>query len=63
MVDWMHSLSIVSLVLVICAGTALVTLAIHAIADRLAAAGHRDAGRRAGRRPTPLIQVQPRIAT
>jgi hypothetical protein len=42
-VDWMHSLSIVSLVLVVCAGTALVTLAIHAIVDRLAAAGHRDA--------------------
>lgn len=43
MIDWLHSLSIVSLVLVVCAATALVTLAIYTIVVRLAAAGQRDA--------------------
>ena len=43
MVDWLHSLSIVSLLLVTCAATALVTVAIYVIVTRLAAAGQRDA--------------------
>jgi len=42
MTDWLHSLSIVSLVLVVCAATALVTVAIYLIVTRLAATGHRD---------------------
>jgi hypothetical protein len=41
-VDWLHSLSIVSLLLVVCAATALVTVAIYVIVTRLAAAGQRD---------------------
>jgi hypothetical protein len=41
-IDWLHSLSIVSLVLVVCAATALVTVAIYLIVTRLAAAGQRD---------------------
>ena len=43
MVDWLHSLSMVSLVLVVCAATAIVTLAIFVTVTRLAAAGHSDA--------------------
>ena len=43
MVNWLHSLSIVSLLLVTCAATALVTVAIYLIVTRLAAAGQRDA--------------------
>ena len=43
MVNWLHSLSIVSLLLVTCAATALVTVAIYVIVTRLAAAGRRDA--------------------
>ena len=43
MIDWLHSLPIAALVLVVCAATALVTLAIYVAATRLAAAGHRDA--------------------
>ena len=42
-VNWLHSLSIVSLLLVTCAATALVTAAIYVIVTRLAAAGQRDA--------------------
>jgi hypothetical protein len=42
-VNWLHSLSIVSLLLVTCAATALVTVAIYVIVTRLAAAGQRDA--------------------
>jgi len=42
-VNWLHSLSIVSLLLVTCAATALVTVAIYLIVTRLAAAGQRDA--------------------
>lgn len=42
-VTWLHSLSIVSLLLVTCAATALVTAAIYVIVTRLAAAGQRDA--------------------
>jgi hypothetical protein len=42
-IDWLHSLSIALLVLVVIAGTALVTVAIYMIVARLAAAGHRDA--------------------
>ena len=43
MVDWLHSLSMVSLVLVVCAATAMVTLAIFVTVTRLAAAGQSDA--------------------
>ncbi len=43
MFDWLHSLPIVWLVLVVCTATALITLAIFLIATRLADAGHRDA--------------------
>lgn len=43
MIDWLHSLSIVWLVLVVCAATALGTIAIFLTATRLAASGHRDA--------------------
>ena len=43
MVNWLHSLSIVSLLLVTCAATALVTVAIYLIVTRLDAAGQRDA--------------------
>ena len=43
MVDWLHSLSMVSLVLVVCAATAIVTLAIFVTVTRLAAAGQSDA--------------------
>jgi len=42
-IDWLHSLSIVSLVLVVCIATALITVAIYVIVTRLAAAGQRDA--------------------
>jgi len=42
-VNWLHSLSIVSLLLVTCAAAALVTAAIYLIVTRLAAAGQRDA--------------------
>ena len=43
-IDWLHSLSIVWLVLVVCAATALVTVAIYVSVTRLAAAGHVDLG-------------------
>ena len=43
MVDWLHSLSMVSLVLVVCVATAIVTLAIFVTVTRLAAAGQSDA--------------------
>jgi hypothetical protein len=42
-VNWLHSLSIASLLLVTCAAAAIVTVAIYVIVTRLAAAGHRDA--------------------
>jgi len=42
-VNWLHSLSILSLLLVTCAATAVVTVAIYVILTRLAAAGQRDA--------------------
>jgi len=42
-IDWLHSLSIVALVLVVCAATGLVTAAIYVIVTRLAAGGQRDA--------------------
>jgi hypothetical protein len=42
-VNWLHSLSMVSLLLVTCAGMALVTVAIYLVVTRLAAAGQRDA--------------------
>jgi hypothetical protein len=42
-IDWLHSLSIVALVLVVCAATALVTAAIYLIVTRLAARGQGDA--------------------
>ena len=41
MIDWLHSLSIVALVVVVCAATALVTVAIYFAVTRLAA-GQRD---------------------
>jgi Protein of unknown function (DUF4239) len=41
-VNWLHSLSIVSLLLVTCAATALVTVAIYLIVTRLAAGGQSD---------------------
>jgi hypothetical protein len=42
-IDWLHSLSIVALVLVVCAATALVTVAIYVIVTRLASGGRSDA--------------------
>jgi hypothetical protein len=42
-IDWLQGLSIVSLVLVVCAGMALVTVAIYVVVTRLAAAGQGDA--------------------
>jgi hypothetical protein len=41
-VNWLHSLSIFSLLLVTCAAAALVTVAIYLMVTRLAAAGQRD---------------------
>jgi hypothetical protein len=41
-IDWLHSLSIVALVVVVCAATAFVTVAIYVVVTRLAAAGQRD---------------------
>jgi hypothetical protein len=41
-VNWLHSLSIIPLLLVVCGATALVTVAIYFIVTRLAAAGHRE---------------------
>ena len=43
MIDWVDSLSIVPLVLVVCALMALVTVAIYLVVTRLAAAGRGDA--------------------
>jgi hypothetical protein len=42
-VNWLHSLSIGSLLFVTCAGMALVTVAIYLVVTRLATAGQRDA--------------------
>jgi len=42
-INWLHSLSIVSLVLVVCAAAALVTVVIYVIVTRLVAAGRGDA--------------------
>ena len=43
MVAWLHSLSIVWLLLVVCAATALVTVAIYLAMAHLAAGEHREA--------------------
>jgi hypothetical protein len=42
-VNWLHSLPILSLLLVTCAATGVVTVAIYVVVTRLAAAGQRDA--------------------
>jgi hypothetical protein len=43
MIDWLHGLSVVSLVLVACALTAILTVVIWLTVSRLATAGQRDA--------------------
>jgi hypothetical protein len=42
-IDWLHSLSIVWLAVVVCLATALVTVAIYVVVTRLVAAGKGDA--------------------